>query len=265
MVRSKQFRIYQLGEGKTKEASGHWQVYFGLQKNPDYQKTLGFEHPELSSSDIALTGMVNNEMGAKGFGGPAVLTKAIEEGATVLDAFAVPTAKNPRGFLPRLYNSYGFEELGRVPFDPSKHSPRKVEDMKTYWRSTGWDESLGMPEVVIMKWRGDNAIRPGTSQRYLGSGGTGDWAEVHGFDTPTETSLQRLYDPPTQRPQGGGLVSDGRRDRGSVGDGDRTPLSPGVSGTLESLLNVTPQQASVFDLPLDRIQQARQKFPSLIR
>jgi hypothetical protein len=65
-----------------------------------------------------------------------------------------------------VYNDYGFVELGRIPFDEKYvrnpkfgGSETKYQDLLEYWRSTGWDESLGMPKLVIMKWKGDNAIR----------------------------------------------------------------------------------------------------------
>ena len=65
--------------------------------------------------------------------------KAIEEGATALDAFAVPSERFPDGFLPDFYGSFGFEEVGRIDFDPSFYSQTELADLEDYWRSTGWN------------------------------------------------------------------------------------------------------------------------------
>ena len=157
-VKSGKFNVYQLG-GKDS------QVFFGI-KDTDYNADYGFTHPDLGPNERAVVGVVNNEPGAKGVAAPGVMGKAIQEGATALDAYAVPSKKYPGGFLPKVYNDYGFVELGRIPFDEKYvrnpkfgGSETKYQDLLEYWRSTGWDESLGMPELVIMKWKGNNAIR----------------------------------------------------------------------------------------------------------
>ena len=156
------FQVFQLGrakfDSKGSGQGGTSQVFFGI-KETDYNADYGFTHPDLGPNERAIVGVVNNEPGAKGVAAPGVMGKAIQEGATALDAFAVPSKKYPRGFLPKVYNDYGFVELGRVPFEEKYYSATQLNDLKEYWRSTGWDESLGMPEMVIMKWKGDDAIR----------------------------------------------------------------------------------------------------------
>jgi hypothetical protein len=155
------FQVFQLGRAKMGSKGGEGgtsQVFFGI-KDTDYNADYGFTHPDLGPNERAIVGVVNNEPGAKGVAAPGVMGKAIQEGATALDAFAVPSKKYPRGFLPKVYNDYGFVELGRVPFEEKYYSATQLNDLKEYWRSTGWDESLGMPEMVIMKWKGDDAIR----------------------------------------------------------------------------------------------------------
>lgn len=163
------FKVFQLGKAKFDSKGtgqgGTSQVFFGI-KDTDYNADYGFTHPDLGPNEKAVVGVVNNEPGAKGVAAPGVMGKAIQEGATALDAYAVPSKKHPRGFLPKVYNDYGFVELGRVPFDEKYvrdpkfgGSETKYQDLLEYWRSTGWDESLGMPEMVIMKWKGDDAIR----------------------------------------------------------------------------------------------------------
>ena len=175
-LRSGNFDIYQLGDG---------QVFFGLEKNYNYNDVYGIDTnptfvkaddgPELTNKEKALVSVINNEVGAKGVGKATVL-KAIEEGATVLDAFAVPSAKYSDGFLPDFYGSFGFQEVGRLDFDPSFYSKTELADLENYWRSTGWDESKGFPKIVIMKWTGDDGLRTNATKRFVseGSFNTGD-------------------------------------------------------------------------------------------
>ena len=155
------FRVFQLGGAKFSSKGGEGgtsQIFFGI-KDTDYNADYGFTHPDLGPNEKAVVGVVSNEPGASGIASPGVMGKAIQEGATALDAFAVPSKKFPSGFLPEVYNDYGFVELGRIPFNEKYYSNQQLNDLKEYWRSTGWDESLGMPDMVIMKWKGDNAIR----------------------------------------------------------------------------------------------------------
>ena len=141
MVKKKKFRAFKLPSGD---------VYFGLKHGTNYEEEYGFKHPELTPNETALVSVVNNEPGAKGVGGASVMLKAIKEGATALDAYAVPSKKHPDGFLPSFYRQFGFKELGRIPFDPQYSTDQQLEDLKHYWRSTGWDESMGMPSVSII-------------------------------------------------------------------------------------------------------------------
>ena len=71
---------------------GGGDIYFSLKKNPDYTwMNDGKPIPELGPNEVDLVGVINNERGAKGIAGPSILGKAIEDGATVLNAFAVPS------------------------------------------------------------------------------------------------------------------------------------------------------------------------------
>ena len=87
-------------------------------------------------------------------GAPSVVLKAIEEGVTVLDAFAVKSSKYPDGFLPDTYSKFGFETLGYVKFDESYYSDIELADLKKFWSDNGWNEADGYPDIAIMKWRG---------------------------------------------------------------------------------------------------------------
>ena len=129
-----------------------------------------------------LSAVISNEKGAKGVASPAVLGKAIEEGVTVLDAFAVPSDKFPAGFLPATYGNYGFDEVTRIPFSKefyiSDRGQNAYDDLLRQWRSEGWDESKGFPDVVLMKWSGTDADRANASTKVFEEGfegfGTGE-------------------------------------------------------------------------------------------
>jgi hypothetical protein len=141
-----------LASGKFQgfKLAGH-DAYFGIKHGADYGEDYGFEHPALTKNEKALVGVVNNDKTARGVG-DSLMKEAVKRGVTALDAFAVPSDKHPRGFLPEFYGKYGFNELGRIPFDPKYVTPEQFADMKRAWASTGWDEKRHpMPDVVIMK------------------------------------------------------------------------------------------------------------------
>ena len=260
-VKDGSFKVFQLGEEATNS-----QIYFGLKKNPNYAQDYGFTHPELNANDIALVGVVNNELGAKGVGGPSILLKAIKEGATVLDAFAVPSAKYPGGFLPELYNDFGFVELGRIPFDPKKanKTPQEMDDLKAYWKSTGWDESMGMPEVVIMKWKGDDAIRPNSTQYFIEEGAIGSGPEITGFTATARQANGQGIRKNLSPTSGASGVSDTGGNRGGIRIGDRASVPQRIQGLLTETANLTPVQSQVLGISQDQINRLRNQFPSLL-
>ena len=253
MIRSKDMKLYQLGEDG--------QIFFGLKKNYNFLDEYGFEHPELTPNETAIVGVVNNEPGAKGVAGPSVMLKAIEDGATALDAFAVPSKKYPRGFLPKLYNEYGFEELGRVPFIEEfylqERTVQELNDLKDYWRSTGWDESMGMPEVVIMKWKGDDALRSDATSRFFNDGQISPRRQTPGAATAAIDGAGQRTGPDTGRPSESSGVSDAGGDSGSI----RTDSGPRLSGRIRSVVseleNLTPTQISNLGLNPEAVKNLR--------
>ena len=152
------------------------EIYFGLKRGYSYLDEYGVDHPELGPNEVALVGVVNNEVAAKGVGAPSVVLKAIEQGATVLDCFAVKSKKHPNGFLPDTYARFGFEAIESVAFDPSYVTKQQLQDLKKLWSDNGWNESDGYPDIVIMKWRGDDGARTKATQRF-------DQEDIVGIDT----------------------------------------------------------------------------------
>lgn len=151
-------------------------IYFGLKKNTDYKDLYGIDNPKLTPNEVGIVGVMNNELGQAGasLGVPTSMLKAIEEGATVLDAYAVPSKNNPKGFLPEYYGQFNFEEVERIPFDEKYvrnpkfgGSEKKYKALINQWKKSGWDESMGNPDLVIMKWKGEDETRTTTVRDYV--------------------------------------------------------------------------------------------------
>ena len=235
--KSGDFEVFQLGEAD---------VFFGLKKNPDYTwMNDGKPIPELGDNEVDLVGVISNELGAKGVASPAIMGKAIEQGATVLNAFAVPSKRFPDGFLPNVYNNYGFNEVKRIPFSKEFYIEERgqaaFDDLLRQWRSEGWDESKGFPDVVLMKWSGKDADRANASQRVFDEGfsGFGSGENIGSFKSAgqnIESSIQET----TRQEVGGSNI--GRRNIGAVRSGSGTPKPDSIRSAAAELRQLTPEQ-----------------------
>ena len=207
------FEVFQLGDAD---------LYFGLKKNPDYTwMNDGKPIPELGDNEIDLVAVISNEIGAKGVASPAVMGKAIEQGASVLNAFAVPSKRFPEGFLPNVYGGYGFKELKRIPFSKEYYIEERgqaaYDDLLRQWRSEGWDESQGFPDVVLMKWSGTDEQRANASQRvfeqgFEGFGAGKDVGSIRSAGQNVESSVQ--------------TTSGSQASGSNIGSGDTGPVRP---------------------------------------
>lgn len=220
---------YQLGDDD---------VFFAIDSKPDYS----WAGVDMMPDDKALVGVVSNAPGAKGTAAPSVMAKAIEDGVTVLDAFAVPSKKFPNGFLPTYYKKFGFEEAGRVPFDKemyiSEHGEQAYKDLLDAWKTDGWDESMGMPPVIVMRWSGNNADRAATAAGIRGAGAPSHRAEPEGLIPEARGSIGRG----SERPISGESASVGRGVAGGVGTSDELRLAAGTGEAAKGILGLTPQQ-----------------------
>jgi hypothetical protein len=236
---------YQLGDDD---------VFFAIDAKPDYS----WAGVDMIPGDKALVGVVSNAPGAKGTAAPSVMAKAIEDGVTVLDAFAVPSKKFPNGFLPTYYRKFGFEEAGRVPFDKemyiSDHGEQAYKDLLEAWRSDGWDESMGMPPVIVMRWSGNNADRTATAAGIRGAGAPSHRAAPEGLIPEAEGLAGRGGERPVSTEQAG----DGRGIAGGVGTGDGLRLAPRTGEAAKGILGLTPEQLRNRGIPEDQIQQLMQ-------
>jgi len=242
-AKSGELVFYALGRQGKGDTAGS--VYFGLNKNTDYAKKYGATSPELTPNEVSIVGVMNNEAGNVGKGvGSASILKALQEGATALDAYAVPTAKNKNGFLPDYYAQFGFEEVDRIPYnekflrDPEfGGSEENYKKVTRQWRASGWDESLGNPDLVIMKWKGNENVRSTATERFIAEGS----GSLGGPSLGVVATARRNLGQGTgsgldaqQRPSG---PSDAGANRGGLGDDRRgmgSSLQRGIS-ELESL------------------------------
>ncbi len=251
MIKAGKFTGYKLKDGE---------VYFGLKRGTNYADEYGFEHPELGPDETALVSVVNNEPGARGIGGAPVVLKAIQHGATALDAYAVPSEKHPNGFLPDYYSHFGFEELGRIPFDPKYVSPQQFEDMKHEWTKSGWNENMGMPSIAIMKWKGNEDDRSDAVRRHLAQSSASDRPGANSAD------VLRAAGAAEQGAEPAAGAAQGERGRGEP-SGDRGPVradrqarpTDRLSRTLSEVKALSPEEAKHFGLDPQEIELARSR------
>jgi len=245
--------FYGLGDAKT-----NGKVYFGLKKNTDYEADYGFSHPELTRNETAIVGVMNNEFGyaSKGVSVPSSVLKGIENGATVLDAYAVRSKDYPDGFLPSYYAEFGFKKLGTVKFDPKYvrepefgGSEQKYRRLLAQWRTQGWNEKFGFPDLVIMKWQGLDAIRKNATRRFLEEGTQGFRNRITKRTVGTARNLsgQSTTGSVGRKQQSGGK-GDTRFNQGQVQTGNRTPVSEGFRRNIQSLTGATPEQLRSYGL-----------------
>jgi hypothetical protein len=252
MKKDKNFTGYKLKDGE---------IYFGLKRNTNYADDYGFEHPELTPNETALVSVVNNEPGAKGVGGAPVVLKAIQEGATALDCYAVPSQKHPKGFLPSFYSHFGFKELGRIPFDPQYVTQAQFDDMKHQWRKSGWDESMGLPSLVVMKWDGKDEDRSDAVRRFVSQSSESVGPQSGGRDVQgTSRTLKQGARSASGRSRVSGQ-SDTSGDRGAVRTDRNARPADRFTRTLSEVSSLSPEEARHFGLDPAEVEALRGQFP----
>ena len=253
-------RVFNLGGEKDptgrSKTSGIW---FALKRGP--ADTYGLDIPELTDNEVTLTAVINNEQGARGVGGPAVLLKALQEGATVLDCFAVKSDRFPEGFLPALYKEFGFEPVGEVPFAKEYYSEAKLADAEKFWRETspGWDpKTHDYPPVVIMKWRGNDADRSQLLGRYLRDGSEAILAGR--ADRDAEAAAAQFDGNDLASRQEGRTSSDTSGTRGNQTAGNRGSLASRALRTVEGIAGLNDAEAKNLGIKSSDVEAVRAKL-----
>jgi len=151
-VRAKTRTIYQLDDGAKEGPASR--IYFSLRRE---------------EKRVVLDSWLNNEVGAKGYGG-ATIAKAVAEGATHAEVLAVPTVGHPMGRTVELLKALGFEVDKAKKADLGGKANRA--DALEYFKRNGWKEGEPEPQLVTLKWSGKDEQRAGFAERYL----SGDFA-----------------------------------------------------------------------------------------
>jgi len=249
-IKDKSFSVYQLGkQGGDKGL----QVFFGLKRGAPWYKDM---IEGVSDNEVEVVSVTNNETGAQGVGIPAIITKAIQEGATILDAFAVKSKRFPDGFLPEMYAQFGFETIGSIPFDESFYDANQMADLKKFWADGGWKESDGYPNVVVMKWKGNDDERSTAIERYARSGATG--VSGRGVEDVRAAAAE------SRKQRNGSRAEKGRAkgaDSGQVGgDQGASNAAPVVRRAYDSIQELaTLSDGDIRNLGLDPVEVAKLK------
>ena len=225
--------IYQLGDA---------QVFFGI-KQGDPASSYGQDPAAFGfgPNEKTLSLVLNNERKTGGMA-DAIVMKSLQLGVTALDCFAVKSPDYPAGMLPKLYASYGFEKTGTIPFDPQYYSKTELADLKKYWKSIGWDDTLGLPEIVLMKWKGNDELRTKSLREIVEQSGAG----VRGRLGQAVADARDGRKPPARavrgrkRRSGQGDAVAGARSQEDAGGGVR--LSRGFLGAYDELLSMSPDE-----------------------
>ena len=263
-IKSGQLTLYKLRDSRT---------YFGINKNYNYYDEYGLgpdadywtpnpNGPTLNENETALVSVVSNDFGAKGVGATTVM-KAIEEGATVLDAFAVNSDKYPSGFLPAFYARFGFKEAGRIRFDPSKvleepGGKLKLQDMKAAWAKKGWKEGDGYPDIVVMKWTGDEGGRSQYTRRFIAEAADGSGqGQAAGLFRPTARSDGSNAG---GSPTGQARPGDGNGTAGNVRNDNRGSSASQLADIGREILNATDAQLKNLGIDPQRVRRLRSEM-----
>ena len=241
--RSGAMSFYQLGDNNT---------MFGIDNLPDYSWAGVDKLPEGAKS---LVGVVNNEFGIRKVASPSIMMKALEEGVTHLDAFAVPSAMYPNGFLPDLYSKYGFEVISEVPFDKDmfikENGQNAFDDLIFQWRKDGWDESKGFPPVVVMEFKGNNDVRQNaTIEFFKGNIQNFGGGKVESLIQGARSFSGSGADKGIQSSQSSGILDQFGGNTGSVRTSDARNISLKPSKIAEGILNLNPEQ--IRNLQIDQ-------------
>lgn len=243
-VRAKTRTIYQLDDGhKEGPASGVW---FSLRQD--------------KGGKVVLDTWLNNEKGARGFGG-AIIAQAVAKGATHAEVVSIPSASHPRGLPVEMLEGMGFQIQGVKKFALGSKIGRA--DAVEYFKRSGWKDGDPEPNVVTLKWSGNDADRAGFAERHLG--GDFEGLQAGRFEADAAAAIQAAGQ--ADRPAGG----QGRRGEPDAGAnaGDqgntRSPMASDIRTVVQDLaalndtelanLGLTREDLGVIDRTMGVIER----------
>lgn len=261
-------RVFQLGAERVQD--GGLNVWMGVKAGVDYRKEYPsaitdklVEDGVLSPDETVLVGVASNELGVNGVSTFQIL-KGVQEGVTALDAFKVKSAAKPDGLLPSIYATFGFEEVAEIPFAPEYYSAQQLADLEAVWSRQGWNKDDGYPPVVIMKWRGSDALRAEATRKFIleGQEGLGIGSGPDVGQQQAEAARVLGGDGPSNQSNGRSGQGDGRADPGRYADRAR-----GVAGRardfVENLLAADQRAIKALKLPQELVDRIRREYGAL--
>lgn len=244
---------------------------FGIRPNENYNEVYdgiefadGYDSSIFNDADKALVSVLSNDRASNGIGKSTVL-KAVEEGVTVLDCYAVPSQKHPNGFLPKFYKQFGFTVVGKVPFN-KEYAPKgkEFDDLIKVWRDRGWEGSVDngpFPDIVIMKYEGGEDARKGASKRFIT---TGSFSTNKGATNRVVSNAVGNDGQPDGSTVGGvterSNTNNRSDDSGNVRDGDGTSTTNRLTEVAKELLSLSKDQIENLGLDYDKVQALKLEY-----
>ena len=257
--------IYQLGKvAKDAKGKNDSRTLFGIRKNYNYTKEYdgiitnpNYKGPGFNDNDKALVSVLSNDKSANGIGKATVL-KAIEEGVTVLDCYAVKTDKYRNGFLPQFYKQFGFQVAGTVPFN-KEFAPKGKEwdDLVKVWKDRGWDGNVDngpYPDIIIMKYIGGENSRATATRNFVQDGafriGEGD---TNGVFQGAIRNAGQLDGSGARGSRQRSDTNNRATDTGNVRNGDGSSSTDRLAEVGRELLSATKEQVENLGIDYSRI------------
>ena len=250
LLKEGKMKIYQLGD---------MNVWFAL-------KRPGEGEAGDPKKDWHIVSVANNEKGAPGML-PLIMSKALAEGGTHLDCYAVKSSKYPDGLLPTLYAKSGFEATEVMPFDPQYHTePGKMGELQKVWDSQKWN-GQEKPPLVYMKWNPELHANLGTNADASDSIAEKRTAQANRRSVAgrTDTSIGRDSSEASGDMGGagqgdqGGRVSDGSSPTGAAGNA-RNILPRGIEQIVADLGNLNDYQLQALGLTRTEVDEAIKNY-----
>lgn len=249
MVKTGELKVFQLGSDRSSN------IYFALRSVNDGQ-------------GLEILNPINNQPGTSGSDLPSIMLKAIEEGATEIKTFAIPTGTNPRGARVDAIETFGFKETSRVKFNPEEQGTpnNQLADMMRVWESQGWNRGSEMPDIVQLTYQGTPDDRGKIRNRYLQQN-SADLAESSLVQLDAVGTEQRVA---ANRKAGRGTGARGSNRRQARRNQERTDdrmdrdnasIRSRFNAVLEELQSLSPDDADNLRIPEDLRQKARETFP----
>jgi len=112
--------------------------------------------------------------------------------------------------------------------------------MKAAWAKKGWKEGDGYPDIVVMKWRGDESGRSQYTRIYIAEAadGSGQGQAAGGFETTASTDGSNAGAAATEQARPG----DGNGTAGNVRNDNRGSSASQLADIGREILNATDAQ-----------------------